>query len=207
MNYQQIMQIAYCNKQEVLELTYDLCKKAIQEGVPGDFCEAGVGAGAHGIVMREASIDHKIYMMDSYEGISEHGPEDKEWTEAHGVREKSDPRKSGGITVHGLQNVQNHLNQWFGNLDRFVFVKGWFIDTLPKLTDEKFSVLRLDCDLYSPYQTTLEYLYPRLSIEGYLIVDDLSLSGARQALEEYGFNLDHFSTINEGTIGYIKKIK
>lgn len=202
MNYDRLMQIAYCNNVSVLQLTESLCRDAIENNIPGDFAEAGVAVGAHCLVMNEvAQGSKKVYMFDSFEGISVHGDNDVEWTEAYG-KSVADPRKSGGITVCKIENVKKTMLQYVSNLDNFAFVEGWFIDTLPKLTDEKFSVLRLDVDLYDPYMLCFKYLLPRLSENGWLIIDDVTLSGCKYAVEDSGLDLTSFIFLNN--IAYLK---
>lgn len=203
MRYDDLMQIAYCNNVTVLQLTEALCRDAIAQNIPGDFAEAGVAMGAHCLIMNEVAKGRKVYMFDSFEGISVHGDEDKEWTEAHG-KSVADPRKSGGITVCAIERVKATMKKFYPTLDNFIFVKGWVIDTLPLLTDEKFSVLRLDVDLYDPYMTCFKYLLPRLSKGGWLIVDDISLSGCRKAIVDSGLKVKDFELINDGTIGFLK---
>jgi hypothetical protein len=52
-------------------------------------------------------------------------------------------------------------------------VKGWFRDTIPLNTIEKISILRLDGDMYESTIDVLDYLYPKLSIGGFCIIDAL----------------------------------
>lgn len=203
MNWEYLQQIAYCNSIEVLKLTERLCNDVIANNIPGDFCEAGCAWGAHGLIMNECAKGQKVYLFDSFEGIPTHSDEDIEWTGAHGKGE-NDPRKSGGITVCRLDDVKETMLKEVASLDNFVFVEGWFADTFPKLTDEKFSVLRLDGDLYSSYMDCFQYLLPRLQKGGWLIIDDYQLSGARKAIIDSGLSLEMFSTINNNTIGYTR---
>lgn len=203
MNWEYLQQIAYCNSIEVLKLTERLCNDVVANNIPGDFAECGVAYGAHGIIMNECSRGQKVYLYDSFDGIPTHSKEDIEWTEVHGDGE-NDQRKSGGITVCKLENVKETMLKAIDNLDNFVFVEGWFADTFPKLTSEKFSILRLDCDLYESYKLTLRYMLPRLQKGGYLIVDDIGLSGCKKAIEEFGLKAEDFILINENTVGYLQ---
>jgi hypothetical protein len=57
---------------------------------------------------------------------------------------------------------------------------------LPKLKDRKWSVIRLDGDMYGSTMTGLENLYPRLSTGGYLIVDDYgAVKQCRRAVDDF----------------------
>src|SRR5262245_2059284 len=69
---------------------------------------------------------------------------------------------------------------------RLHYVKGMVEETIPKTTPEKIALLRLDTDLYSSTKHELNYLYPRLTSGGILIIDDYgSIPGARHAVDEY----------------------
>ena len=70
--------------------------------------------------------------------------------------------------------------------DNVIFLKGWFRDTLPTLNkDQKFSIIRLDGDMYSSTMDALDNLYPKLSIGGYCIIDDYALKGCAEAVHDY----------------------
>lgn len=166
----------------VLEFTSELCKQA--NGIEGDFCEAGVAFGGQLVNMHLANTSKKIYAFDSFEGIASHGKDDVEFTQHYGEG-ADNPRESNGVTSVPIEQCKQNMNYFINDLSKFVFVEGWFIDTLPKLTDEVFSIVRLDCDIYESYKTCLKYLYPRLSVGGYLIIDDWHLVGCRKAIQEY----------------------
>jgi len=200
MNWDYLMRIAYCDNISVLKLTERLCKDAVANGIEGDFAEAGVAYGAHGIIMKSNSKDKKVYLFDSFEGIPKHGEYDPEFQQSYGASE-GNQRESSGITVCPLYAVKETIMRET-DLDRFVFREGWFIDTFPKLTDEKFSVLRLDCDLYESHMLCFEYLLPRLSKGGWLIIDDWVLSGCKRAIAEYG--LDQKTYQVENNIFYLQ---
>jgi hypothetical protein len=69
-------------------------------------------------------------------------------------------------------------------------LKGFFSDTLPQLSEMKFSIAHLDCDLYQSYLTCLEFVYPRLLPGGYMVFDEYDMAasvypGARKAIDEF----------------------
>lgn len=182
-NYEKLLKVTLCSNVEVLALTRDLCRRVIADGIPGDFAEAGCAHGAHGCVMSEEGQSRTTYLFDSFEGIPKHGPEDKEWT-AHYGESESDQRVSGNITVCELSDVKETMRRYVRDIDNVVFIKGWFVDTLPAF-HEPLAILRMDCDLYESYKVAFENLWPLLSPGGWLIIDDWNLSGCRQAFEEY----------------------
>ena len=50
---------------------------------------------------------------------------------------------------------------------------------------EKLSLLRLDGDMYGSTWVVLENLYDKLSLNGYLIIDDYTLKGAYKAVLDF----------------------
>ena len=53
-------------------------------------------------------------------------------------------------------------------------------------TIKSISILRLDGDLYESTKVCLEYLYPKVTKGGFVIIDDYeNLDGCRKAVHEY----------------------
>jgi hypothetical protein len=58
--------------------------------------------------------------------------------------------------------------------------------TLPSHAPAQIALLRLDTDWYASTRWELEHLFPRLSRNGVLIIDDYGhFKGARQAVDEH----------------------
>ena len=67
-----------------------------------------------------------------------------------------------------------------------VFLKGLFSETLPKLTTERFALIRLDGDMYGSTIDRLTNLYDRLSPGGFVIIDDYgALQNCRLAVHNF----------------------
>jgi hypothetical protein len=82
--------------------------------------------------------------------------------------------------------VQENFRRYGLLDDRVQFLKGWFSETLPRSPIERLAVLRVDGDLYESTMDALKNLYPKLSVGGYVIVDDVgSLPPCRKAVEDY----------------------
>lgn len=75
----------------------------------------------------------------------------------------------------------------YGLLDSQVeFLAGWFKDTLPSAPIDQLAVIRLDGDLYESTMDALCALYPKLSVGGWLIVDDYNcIDACRLAVTDY----------------------
>ncbi len=179
-----------------LHSTYMLACDAIERGLPGDFAECGVYAGAECAVMARAIMDcegwhasddinepkkwfyqegsRRVHLFDSFQGIPQPGPEDHELTQAG---------NPAGDASCPMADVQKNMRA-FGIPDELlVYHPGWFEDTMPGFSTP-LAILRLDGDLYTSTKTTLQHMYPMLARTGWLIVDDYPLSGCRKALHE-----------------------
>jgi hypothetical protein len=193
--------VAYSTR-ETIENTKFFTDYVLDSRIPGILVECGVAAGAQIGAMQSrilARPDAKrwIYGFDSFEGIPLASEEDDQQPGIPGPKphisytDKRQLLKSSGVTVHAREHVQALLQNWFpGKWDNIVLVKGWFQNTLPLYAPivQKLggiSLLRLDGDLYESTKVSLEHLFPLLSTDGILIVDDWELTGCRRACEEY----------------------
>jgi hypothetical protein len=71
-------------------------------------------------------------------------------------------------------------------LDRQVrFLEGWFKDTLPTAPINRLAIMRLDGNMYESTMQALEALYDKLSIGGFVIIDDYMLRPCAQAVNEF----------------------
>lgn len=88
----------------------------------------------------------------------------------------------------GLEDVKNNFRA-FGLLDSQVeFLKGWFCDTLPGAPIGSLAVMRLDGDYYESTMDGLTNLYDKLSVGGYVIIDDYGEDDwtyCRKAVDEF----------------------
>src|SRR5262249_37325421 len=88
----------------------------------------------------------------------------------------------------GLELVKRNFRA-FGLLDDQVrFLQGWFRDTLPTAPIDKLALLRLDGDYYESTMDSLNNLYQKLSVGGFIIIDDYgddSWTYCRKAVDEF----------------------
>lgn len=155
----------------------------LEQGVPGDLIETGVWRGGSVIFMRallkvNGVTDRIVWVADSFEGLPKPDP-------AKYPVDSGDVHHLISELAVPLEQVQAHF-QAFNLLDDQVqFLKGWFKDTLPKAPLKKIAVARLDGDLYESTMDALMNLYPKLSIGGYLIVDDYGVPTCKKALHDF----------------------
>jgi O-methyltransferase len=155
----------------------------LRDGVPGDLIEAGTWRGGTAIFMRAAlsalgDTTRTVWVADSFEGLPK--PDSEKYPRDAG----DDHWQSNDYLAVSLENVQANFKRYGFLDDRVRFLKGWFKDTLsaPITT---LAVARLDGDMYESTIQALDPLYPKLSIGGYLIIDDYALPGCRAAVDDY----------------------
>ncbi len=152
--------------------------------VPGDLIETGVWRGGATILMRGilrayGVTDRRVFVADSFEGLP--APDSGKYPADAG-----DKHHLLTPLAVSLEEVKSNFEK-YGLLDEQVcFLKGWFKDTLPRAPIERLAVIRLDGDMYESTMDGLKHLYPKLSVGGYLIVDDYgAVRGCRKAIEDY----------------------
>lgn len=158
-------------------------KNVILNGIEGDFIETGVWKGGAciyaKILLENNKSDKKVFVVDSFEGLPK--PDQENYP------------KDRGDTHHQIQELSVSIDEVKENFlkygvlnDGVKFIKGWFKDVLPIIPeDQKFSIIRLDGDMYESTMTALINLYPKLSNGGFIIIDDFCLSPCVEAVNDY----------------------
>jgi O-methyltransferase/8-demethyl-8-(2,3-dimethoxy-alpha-L-rhamnosyl)tetracenomycin-C 4'-O-methyltransferase len=147
----------------------DLAERVLTEGVPGDLIECGVGRGGAAILMKGVLSAHKVrdrrvWLAGSFAGLPPPHADLSPW-DARWVR---------------------HTFEAYGLLDDSVgFLPGWFADSQPGAPIRELALLRLDGDLHESSLDALIHLYPKLSVGGFVIVEDYCLDSCRQAVDDY----------------------
>jgi hypothetical protein len=155
----------------------------LRRGVPGDLIETGVWRGGATIFMRAILCaydvtDRTVWAADSFAGLPPADP-DQYPADVGSVLHKIE------TLAVGLEEVKANFVRYGLLDDRVRFLAGWFRDTLPEAPIERIAVLRLDGDMYESTMVALRALYPKLSVGGYVIVDDWILHRCRQAVTEF----------------------
>lgn len=156
----------------------------IQKNVPGDLIEAGVWRGGATIFMRAILKayrvnDRNVWVADSFQGLPMPDPE------------KYPADQGDNLYTHtqlaiSLEDVKSNFVKYDLLDDQVRFLEGWFRDTLPVAPIKKLAVIRLDGDMYESTMDGLVSLYPKLSVGGYLIVDDYGcIPACKQAILDY----------------------
>jgi len=158
-------------------------EEIIRDDIPGDLIETGVWRGGSAIFMKAVLNANNIYnrivwVADSFEGLPKPDPEKY-------PEDKGDQHYLWDELKISLDIVQNNFEKYSLLDDNIKFLKGWFKDTLPIAPIKKLSLLRIDGDIYESTMDALINLYPKLSIGGYLIIDDFLNKSCVKAVDDY----------------------
>jgi O-methyltransferase len=155
----------------------------IKNNIEGDVIETGVWKGGACILMKyiikKLNSNKKVFVADSFEGLPMPNPE-------------LYPKDTGDIHHEfnelkiSLDEVKNNFKKYNILDDDVIFLKGWFKNTLPLIKeDQKFSLIRLDGDMYESTMDSLNNLYHKLSDGGYIIIDDFCLRPCVEATMDF----------------------
>ena len=142
------------------------------EGIPGGIAEVGVYRGKTSRFLIRCAPQRTLYLFDTFEGFP---MEDREAANAADAR----------FPDTSEQRVRNAL----GNRPNVVIRKGRFPETAQGLEGERWALVLLDLDVFTPTLAGLEFFYPRLPRGGYLFVHDFnspeSNSACRRAVTQF----------------------
>lgn len=205
-------QIAY-SSEETLRFTYDMSIK--YKDKPGCYVECGVAAGAQVIAMAYGAPDKTIYAYDSFEGIPLPSNRDDQMPGIMMLSESErkslpDPGKqelkTTGATSVSIDDFMSHVKASGVYTKNIKPLKGWFENTVQNHT-EPIAILRLDGDLYNSTYVCLKYLFPLVINGGLIIIDDIQLSGCKEAVLDYFESIGRKITIyGISNIGFFTKI-
>jgi hypothetical protein len=156
----------------------------ITNGVEGDLIETGIWRGGAAIFMRAilkayGVKDRKVWAADSFKGLP------KPNVEKYPADQGDYHYLMTNLAVSREEVEQNFMRYDLLD-DQVYFLEGWFKDTLPNAPINKLAVMRLDGDMYESTMDALTALYPKLSLGGYVIIDDYGYTtSCRQAVEDY----------------------
>jgi len=158
--------------------------EVLRDEIPGDLLEAGVWRGGASIFMRAVlkaygDTARTVWVADSFQGLPKPNPEQY-------PADAGDPHWQASRLAIGLPEVQANFAR-YGLLDDQVrFLPGWFHETFPTAPIDELAILRLDGDMYESTIVSLESLYPKVAVGGFVIIDDYgAVPGCRKAVDDY----------------------
>ncbi len=161
-----------------------LTESVIADNIPGDLIEAGVWRGGACILMRAVLFAHNItdriiWAADSFKGL----PIGNELQ--YPADAGSDYHTYKKLAV-SLEDVKENFLSYDLLDEQIRFLQGWFKDTLPVAPINQLALVRLDADMYESTMDALVNLYPKLSNQGYVIIDDYHIVPAcKAAVHDY----------------------
>ena len=169
--------------------------------IQGDFVECGVWKGGNLILFQKMieklNIKKKIYAYDTFKGMTDPGKFDYtfEKREAKEIlstlrKKKVDSKKNIVLAECSLDDVTKNYKKNTKLNKNLHCIKGPVETTLKikKNIPKKISILRLDTDWYESTKIELEILFPLLTKNGILIIDDYGYwKGAKKAVDQYFF--------------------
>ena len=169
----------------------------VQNQILGDIVECGVWRGGSSMAMalallRLSDTERTLWMYDTFQGMTDPIDADKMHSGASAeelliaARKHEAAEQSLVLAYASLEDVRNNMRASGYPMDRIRFVQGPVEQTIPKTLPDRIALLRLDTDWYESTRHELIHLYPRLSSDGILIIDDYGhWQGARKAVDEY----------------------
>lgn len=161
-----------------------LIEDVIRNEVPGDLIETGVWRGGACILMRAVLFAYgiksrRVWIADSFEGLPRPNS-------ARYPADEHDTFYTYEVLSVPVEEVKRNFKKYDLFDEQLVFLKGWFKDTLPTADMESLAVLRLDGDMYESTMLALESLYAKVSVGGYIIIDDYHVvKGCKMAVDEF----------------------
>ena len=188
---------------------YRLLSQVLTLKVPGDVVEAGCYEGLTSILMQKTLGQFKskkgLHVYDSFEGL----PEKHEKDGKSLLFRKGFLKTKKGILIENFKKFNVRLPE--------IHV-GWFKDTLPTQLPKKICFAHLDGDFYSSIKESLENIYPRLSKNAIVVIDDYcdpkvskvrnELPGVKKACDEFFKNKKenvHALIAGKSSHGYFRK--
>ncbi|HEV2489375.1 MAG TPA: TylF/MycF/NovP-related O-methyltransferase [Candidatus Acidoferrales bacterium] len=159
-------------------------------GIPGAIVECGVWKGgsmaaAARTLLLARDTDRELFLFDTFEGMPQPSSNDLDYTgkPAAKVLRESPGHRCADASLACAKRVMIDT----GYPERRIhIIQGKVEDTIPSHAPDSICLLRLDTDWYQSTQHELVHLFPRLSQQGVIILDDYGhWSGARQACDEY----------------------
>lgn len=179
-----------------IERMYSLYKAVeyvVSRGIPGGIVECGVWKGGSTMLCALTLIklertEKRLYLYDTYTGMTRPGEKDVSYNDEQARErwEEIEKRENTGWCRSSLEEVKGNLYSTGYPGEKLLFVEGKVEETIPSTMPERISVLRLDTDWYESTYHELMHLFPRLSENGVIIIDDYGhWRGAKEAVDRY----------------------
>lgn len=165
----------------------------VRHAITGSVVECGVWRGgqmmAAALALQQLGQRREIVLFDTFTGMTAPGKDD---LDLHGgdaapVYEEHATKDVGSRWCEaGMDEVRRNLASTGYPMELVRLVQGPVEETIPGEAPERIAYLRLDTDWYESTLHEFEHLYPRVSAQGVVAIDDYGhWQGARKATDEY----------------------
>ena len=167
-----------------LEIILKLLEDVLDKDIAGDIVEFGCHAGTTSLFIRRL-LDNKhssklFYAYDSFEGLPAKSIED--------ASVSGSDFRAGELKVSKHDLLRNFKK---AGLRPPIVHKAWFSELKDKEIPETIAFAFLDSDFYSSIKESLNIVWPRLTENGVIVVDDYMrshLPGATRAVNDFATN-------------------
>lgn len=160
---------------------YHLLSQVLLLGVPGEVVELGCHAGDAAVLMQKILMEFQsakqLHLYDSFQGLP--NPSEKDHTEF------SNPFQKGSLCAKEATLINRFKDE---KLAPPRIYAGWFEELLPAHLPDQICFAHLDGDLYQSIKVSLEAIFPRLTPNAIVVIDDYGwefLPGVKQACDEF----------------------
>jgi hypothetical protein len=146
-----------------------------KENIEGDFAELGVWKGNSAAILAHFASQsaRRLFLFDTFSGF--------------------DQRDLSGVDQgHGkafADTSVEFVSETVGHPEVTTYLQGFFPDTITEeVRERRFALAHIDCDLYQPMKSALDFFYPRMPKGAMLILHDYSSGtwdGATRAIDEF----------------------
>lgn len=168
---------------------FHLLYRLIEEILPleGAIAECGCyrGLSSHLMLSRLRRADPGFsgagyHVFDSFEGLSEPGPEDRQIGDDPPALRVHLAAQRGWFAV-----PLDVVRQGLAEFPDVSYHPGWIPASLSGQPERRYRFVHLDLDLHDPTLGALEYFFPRLVQGAILVCDDFNWPGERKAIEDF----------------------
>lgn len=216
------LQQTMCGREHLVFLE-NIIDEINHNDIIGSIVECGIWKGGCSMYMmicqKKYGMNRDFYLYDTFDGMT-FPNKDKDEQEAFDVynsvnnktykRDYDKWHNENKWAFAPIEIVKNNINLTQYDETKIKYVKGDVCETLNKTVPSEISILRLDTDFYDSTKKELDVLFPQVTKNGYIIIDDYySWQGSRLATDEFlNENKDKISivdTITGGPLVFRKK--
>jgi len=151
-----------------------------------DFAECGCWKGHSSFIIStllfKKGFQKQFHIFDSFEGgLSEKTSKDKNERFEQSSKKISQEKEM-------FSSLEEEVGKVLQKFDFVKFYKGWIPDRFEEVSENRFSFVHIDVDLYEPTRDSLEFFFPRLVEKGGIVVDDYGMTqfpGCKKAVDEF----------------------